>query len=245
MPFFLFMKQYLKILCLSLSITCGAQNASLAVEYQSIIDDVKDDYGLAEFTRARLLTNGSESVYLERLPDTVYFSKSGLEVVQQKNSFTYPYHKNLTKRVVTYRDRNIDMDVIAHVNYRPVWTLTPVTKDILGYKCQEAKGTYDCRNYTVYFAPDIPIPDGPYKFDGLPGLILEVRSDDGSVVITATKIQPSAESITNPFANVTKTVAVEEAAAKYRVKYEKMVNYFRTQDIDGGIPMRSIECYVK
>ena len=47
-------------------------------------------------------------------------------------------------------------------------------KTILGYECQKATCTFRGREWTAWFALDIPISDGPWKFSGLPGLIMEV-----------------------------------------------------------------------
>ena len=46
---------------------------------------------------------------------------------------------------------------------------------ILGLRCNMAQTYYAGRNYVVWFTPDIPINDGPYKFCGLPGLVLDVQ----------------------------------------------------------------------
>ncbi|MFC6267793.1 GLPGLI family protein [Frigoriflavimonas asaccharolytica] len=54
------------------------------------------------------------------------------------------------------------------------WKVTSTTKNILGKKVILAKTSYAGRDYEAYFAPEIPIQDGPYKFFGLPGLILEI-----------------------------------------------------------------------
>lgn len=47
-------------------------------------------------------------------------------------------------------------------------------KNILGYKCQKATCKFRGREWTAWFALDVPISDGPWKFCGLPGLIMEV-----------------------------------------------------------------------
>ncbi len=47
-------------------------------------------------------------------------------------------------------------------------------KTILGHQCQMATCEFRGRHWTAWFALDIPICDGPWKFRGLPGLILEV-----------------------------------------------------------------------
>lgn len=48
-----------------------------------------------------------------------------------------------------------------------------------GYTTYEAKIKLDGREWTALYAPEIPVNSGPYKFSGLPGLILKVSSDDG------------------------------------------------------------------
>jgi GLPGLI family protein len=41
---------------------------------------------------------------------------------------------------------------------------------------------------TAWFAQDIPVPAGPERYHGLPGLILELNLNDGDVVIEATNV---------------------------------------------------------
>lgn len=55
------------------------------------------------------------------------------------------------------------------------WKLEEGAKEILGYKCKKAAVQYRGRSYTAWYAPEIPIAEGPYKFGGLPGLILELE----------------------------------------------------------------------
>lgn len=54
-----------------------------------------------------------------------------------------------------------------------IWEITDSTKTILDYTCQMAVSDFRGRRWTAWFAPDIPISDGPRKFSGLPGLIME------------------------------------------------------------------------
>lgn len=59
------------------------------------------------------------------------------------------------------------------------WKLTSDTMHILGYNCNKASAVFRGRNYTAWFTPEIPIPLGPYKFFGLPGLVLKVNDSEG------------------------------------------------------------------
>ncbi|HIB8182275.1 TPA: GLPGLI family protein [Elizabethkingia anophelis] len=54
------------------------------------------------------------------------------------------------------------------------WKITEERKNNKGYKLQKATGDFGGRKWTAWFTNDIPIPEGPYKFSGLPGLIMEV-----------------------------------------------------------------------
>jgi len=55
------------------------------------------------------------------------------------------------------------------------WKLvTQKDTGIFGYSCQQAQTSYAGREWVAWYSPQIPLPDGPYKFNGLPGLILKI-----------------------------------------------------------------------
>lgn len=57
--------------------------------------------------------------------------------------------------------------------------LSDSTITIFDYECVMARTSYHGRDWTAWFAPEIPIQDGPWKFAGLPGLILKVSESKG------------------------------------------------------------------
>lgn len=64
------------------------------------------------------------------------------------------------------------------------WIMQAEQDTILGIPCSLAITEYGGRKYKVWYAPGIPIPDGPYVFNGLPGLIVKVKDDKGWYTFT-------------------------------------------------------------
>ncbi len=58
------------------------------------------------------------------------------------------------------------------------WQILPETKTIEDFEVQKATTSFRGRDYVAWFAPEIPVSDGPYKFNGLPGLILEIADTE-------------------------------------------------------------------
>lgn len=69
------------------------------------------------------------------------------------------------------------------------WQIGNETKTIVGYQCQKATCSFRGRNYTAWFAVDIPLSYGPWKFCGLPGLILKVQDDAKEYVFECVGIE--------------------------------------------------------
>ncbi|TXF91471.1 GLPGLI family protein [Neolewinella aurantiaca] len=68
-------------------------------------------------------------------------------------------------------------DTIPRIN----WSITNNEKVISGHSVLHATGAYGDRIYDAWYSPEIPVPFGPYRLGGLPGLILEAKSRDGVV----------------------------------------------------------------
>ena len=64
------------------------------------------------------------------------------------------------------------------------WVLYGESRTINGYECHKATTSYMGRDYTAWFTLDIPIPEGPWKFYGLPGLIMEVGDSRNHYLFT-------------------------------------------------------------
>lgn len=61
------------------------------------------------------------------------------------------------------------------------WELIDESKKISSYQAFKATTTFRGRNYIAWYTPEIKVNAGPWKFQGLPGLILEVTDEDKGV----------------------------------------------------------------
>lgn len=61
------------------------------------------------------------------------------------------------------------------------WHLSKDTLNFSGLNCQKATATFEGRNWTAWYAPSVPFPGGPWKLNGLPGLIIEAYDTDKKV----------------------------------------------------------------
>jgi GLPGLI family protein len=68
------------------------------------------------------------------------------------------------------------------------WQLKKEFKNLNKIKCQKATGYFRGRTYIAWFAKDIPVPYGPWKLNGLPGLILEAYDSKNEIVWKLKKI---------------------------------------------------------
>jgi len=70
------------------------------------------------------------------------------------------------------------------------WELLSDTTILLGFNCQKANFTFKSgqKGY-AWFVPNIPVPFGPEKVGGLPGLILKIGSYDGNYKVEASAIK--------------------------------------------------------
>ncbi len=119
------------------------------------------------------------------------------------------------------------------------WQLYNEFKTIGKYKCQKAIVKKYGRTWTAWFAKDIPFPFGPYKFSGLPGLILEVSDEKKDYVYTLYKF--GKRKYTCNSANMYKNVKLVDKKKVFDFKRKSMqdINKFK-QIIDDPEIIRTL-----
>lgn len=69
------------------------------------------------------------------------------------------------------------------------WEIHADTITIINYLCQKATCHFRGRDFIAWFTTDIPVCNGPWKFGGLPGLILRVSDKGGKYSFECIKIE--------------------------------------------------------
>lgn len=114
--------------------------------------------------------------------------------------------RNAAAGRLTHTDQ-IGMDHLLYTEPLPDcgWELTDGERTILGYACRRAACTFRGRNYEAWYTPEIAVSCGPWKFGGLPGLILAVRDAAGVLELEATGVEQRVEPICMTDRNYMKT----------------------------------------
>lgn len=64
------------------------------------------------------------------------------------------------------------------------WKILPDKKEIKGFKVQKATTNFGGRSWEAWFCEEIPFFEGPHKFRGLPGLILELKDTKDNYIFS-------------------------------------------------------------
>ena len=98
----------------------------------------------------------------------------------------YPHKTNI--RFIGGLGSGVYLQVDEKTNFN--WKLKEVPDTtILGYSCQKATCTFGGRDYEAWYTLDIPISDGPYKFGGLPGLIVRIADVENEHIFQLFKVK--------------------------------------------------------
>ncbi len=187
-------KYFFLILAFSFATSLFSQNLSGIAYYKIKLG------GDNLFFNAKLIFNNNESYFVSK----------------QRNISKWRIKKgNIDKGDTNFISQMVYTDTLGHIIFRrsnkpyllirdfckenkPViykdtvninWKITNQKSIIQGLKCVLATAKFRGRNYKAWFTTSIPLPIGPWKFGGLPGLIVELRDDKQEVLIQIKSIE--------------------------------------------------------
>lgn len=136
--------------------------------YYSRTKFVADSTSRAELEKQIKSFSGNISVSRRENPGQVSF----------KVTKSYPDFK-------TYLFRSVSSDQYKiREDQKPEWKILSDKQKIGEYNTQKATTNFGGREWIAWFSTDIPFQDGPYKFYGLPGLIVKIEDTTGSHIMT-------------------------------------------------------------
>lgn len=127
--------------------------------------------------------------------DSVLFQRNIKKISSNESSSLF--NKYRPKSLLIYKKNDSltynDRIFIDNYSYKEIipdfgWNLLADTMQVCGYTCHKATCTFRGRQWTAWYS-DIPVVNGPWKFDGLPGLILRVEDSEREHVISAISIR--------------------------------------------------------
>ncbi|MDR6514897.1 GLPGLI family protein [Chryseobacterium camelliae] len=124
------------------------------------------------------------------------------------------------------------------------WKILNEKEKIGAYNAQKATTEFGGRKWTAWFSTDLPFQDGPYKFSGLPGLIVKIEDEakDYSWVLQGNKKVPNWEELSYAEKISGMNLKVTEMP---REKFEKTFNEFKKDPFATMRPMLTQEMMSK
>jgi GLPGLI family protein len=136
--------------------------------YHSQQKFIADSTAQADIERQMKLNSGSFTINRTEKPGQVSY----------KVSKKYPDFKTYLFTKVSTDNYKVEEDL------KPEWKILPDKQKIGEYNAQKATTSFGGREWTAWFATEIPFQDGPYKFYGLPGLIVKIEDKTGTHSMT-------------------------------------------------------------
>ncbi|WP_050378036.1 GLPGLI family protein [Chryseobacterium sp. Hurlbut01] len=156
-----------------------------------------------------------------------------------RSNINYSIEKDKKNQKILYKDR-LGRDIYSYEEDRPLdWKILSETTKIGEYKVQKAETDFGGRKWTAWFTTDLPYQDGPYKFTGLPGLVVKAEDSQGDYsfdLMKNYKISDFPEMTT--FGNIIKVKRSDYVKQQEKFKSDPMS--FVNSQRGGGIsaPMR-------
>lgn len=145
------------------------KNASLYTSYDKIRYELSEDQ--KSQTRALARTGTSTR------PVIVQIDKSAGDWLTKTNYLMFVKEK----KIITKEDIIGTGYLITETLPEPTWKITKDTLTFSGILCQKALANFEGKNWIAWFAPSLPFQSGPWKLQGLPGLILSAYTENKSI----------------------------------------------------------------
>lgn len=183
------MKKVFQIILTTTIVLLNAQNSANRFFYELTYKPNKDSAELKkemmvlDIDQNRSLYQSYENIQIDSIASVVIKESSNTgfpdfkRLGNRRTEFTHQISKIYPIHEVLYKDR-IAVDYYSYrENPQLIWKTSDEKQKIGTYNTQKATADFGGRKWIAWFSTEIPFPDGPYKFYGLPGLIIKIEDD--------------------------------------------------------------------
>lgn len=160
-------------------------------------NDIKTETAYLDATPEKSIFYGEKRLQRDslftRMRQTNGASFDRSQIQNLRSNIDYTVEKDFKTGKNTFNSR-IARDQYSYEEDRPMeWKILPETAKIGEYKTQKAETDFAGRKWAAWFTTDVPFQDGPYKFSGLPGLIVKVEDSKGDYSLDLKETKKIAE----------------------------------------------------
>lgn len=213
-------------------ISYGQAMVSAKISYQVVMTPRQ----LPLVTEGMLYINGNKSLFTSNIgkyPGKTVYDDKGISDIVSLDPKGNQVEKLFRDGMLNLREL-VMSDVFVSSEKMPKfnWHILNETKNIGNYNCIKATLSFRGREYIAWYTLDIPISDGPWKFYGLPGLIMSIEDTQGLYKFTCQKVEipyrlKKSENI--KFSKKGKIVSIEDFRKAYYTVFEHWANISRAE----------------
>lgn len=204
------------------------KNRSIYQDYTIISQDSIMKVEIEAMKKAGIMKDLSKSLKSPKISSKIYKFYPGMKI-----QYTDKVANGFTPTTIGYSE-----------DLKFNWNILGDKQKIGEYNAQKATTEFGGRTWTAWFSTDIPFQDGPYKFYGLPGLIIKIEDADKNyswVLQGNKKIKDYSElSYADTLMNV--SAKVNDLSKE---KFEKTFNDFKKDPFASVRPMMTQEMMSK
>lgn len=174
-------------------IFCYSQGDKILVQYKSVRNNLENTESIiAEKNQALYVTDplyidNKENAKITKIDE----ENNRIEVSQKIINLDFTkYYLKQNSNILYYTRQFKNKESIVRDSLPTIkWDLSQTeTKNIGGFICNKATANFRGSEIVAWYAVDIPISFGPWKFRGLPGLILELYNQEMTQIWRAEKV---------------------------------------------------------
>lgn len=221
---------------LIIGVFANAQNKRFTYEYRFIPDSTNVSDVKTEMMNLDIADSGSKFYsYTAYHSDSIMkvnlekqLASTGMINIKaddRKGSVRYSISKKYPKYEVFLHNRILRDQYKVSDDRKIDWKISSEKQKIGEWNTQKAETEFGGRKWAAWFTSDIPIQDGPYKFHGLPGLIVKLEDLSKSHVFNLQAVKNLTE--------IPKDVFGEKEVLINQKQYDKLVKEYENDPTKG------------